>query len=186
MKQSKKLWLLSLIAVLIVGTVSWIVHMETHYGSSTLVPMDMTAEEILEEMPALEITEEDKALYRAVLSMPQVQSALTEEKQLGSDSDLVEISPSEALTALHPFLPDSYTEILELSVTGGASTYLSVLHGPQQRTIWHFHDGTISKTIAVYDVHEGDTPDLKAAYSNDSDGIQKEVMKHLWFSWLAS
>lgn len=184
MKQKKKPWLLSLLAVLILGMISWIAYMEIHYGSSTLVPVRMTEEEILEELPELAMTEQDEALHQAVLSMPQVQRALAETKQPGADADTLVISHSEAQTALNAFLPDDYTEIFELSVMDGASIYLSVLHGPKQRTIWHFYDGTISKTIGVYRVHEGDQPDLKTIYSNNSDGIQKEVWKHLWFSWL--
>lgn len=184
MKQKKKLWLLLLAAVLIIGIVSWIAYMEIHHGGSALVRVRMTEDEILEEMPELAITEQDEALQQAVLAMPQVQNALAAANQAGADAHALEISLPEAQAALDTFLPGGHTKIVELCVMNSSSIYLTVLHSPEQRTSWHFDDGTIHKTIAVYHVHEGEPSDLKASYSNDHDGIHKDVLNHLWFSWL--
>ena len=173
-----------LLLILVLAICGWILYMETHYADSTLTPVQMTEEEILAELPELAITDADEALQQAVLAMPQVQQVLEKTKPGTGISRSLEISHSAAQKALNDFLPSDYSEIFELSVMDGTTIYLSVLHGPTQRTIWQFYDGTISKTIGIYRVHGANTPDLKTIYSNDHNGIQKEVFKPLWFSWL--
>ena len=168
-----------LLLVLALAIGGWFAYMENRHASFTLVPAQLTAEEILEELPELAITEADEALQQAVLAMPEMQRGLER-------TSIQELSLSAARAALDEFLPADYTQIFELSVTRGTTVYLSVRHGPTKRTSWSFFDGTISKNIGLYGAAGEPAPEVKAIYSNDLNGIQKLTSKRLWFSWLTN
>lgn len=172
--KKKLVFLLSAVLLLAAG---YCIYQEVHFTSEAIVPADMNASEILEELPDIALTEHDKALRQALLALPQVRQGL-DETRLGAPGALYEIPSSSVIGQLAPYLPEEQ-EQLELYVSMGKRIALSYFCGDVKTIIETTEDGSMIKSIAIYE--QGD---CKALYTNDNGTLQKLISKRIWFAWL--
>ena len=177
----KRIWIPILVILLLLAAFE--LTMEQRYSIETIVPADVSDEEILSEMPEISITEEDRALEAYVLALPQVQEMLVR-----ADGDSTK---REAMgqAEIQPILAD-WTQpgwsASELLVWNGVVYVAFQEDNGETMYIYTFYPNSempMAKTIGLYQA-DGDQRDCKVLYSNHDGQLTKEVSKHQWFAWI--
>lgn len=170
MKKKMIVWLV--IAALLAGGI-YCISMEIRFSGSTIADSGRTPEEILKEMPEIEISFQDELLAQRVLNLPQVETLM--------DAENVSV---DLATLPRDLLKDDM-DVMELSVIRGQVNL--ALSPDETRSIRYVfvpgNEIAIQKVIGIYEERDGQ-PECTALYSNDGRNITKMVPKHLWFSWL--
>ena len=60
-----------LLAVIVVA-VGYVIYMESHFSSTTIVPVKQSAEQILKEMPSIAFTEEDNVMVKELSATQEI------------------------------------------------------------------------------------------------------------------
>ncbi len=181
----KKLILLFL--ALLTAVAGYCIYQETHFGTSTFVPANLSQTQILREMPDL-ASETDEALRQTILALPQVQAALNSTSP-DDPLDFQHIPFASVQAQLEPYLPKDWTEPMEFAVANGNTIYFSLHCGPEKTVNYHFFaDGSYptDKGIALYRFNHRGQRKSMVLYTNNGTTLQKQVEKHLWFAWLYS
>lgn len=180
----KKLPMIFLALLVIIG--SYCLYQEAHFGTTAFVPANMSEAQLLEELPDIAISEQDKALRQAVLDLPQVQSGLRNTSP-GHRPDFRSIAFSSVQSQLEPHLPEGWTDVMELTATRGNVVYLTLSCGMEKSIYYQFSTDDnyqICKTIGIYRMKHNGERKSTVIYSNYNNAIQKLVEKRIWFDWL--
>lgn len=162
-----------ILSFVLVGGLAYDFHMNSRYSVVQFQPSDMTAAEIKEEFPEIAFSEKDRTLHADVMALPEVQAALTAEKET--------IFTKEEGAAL---LAEYLTEGLHLekfSVSDGV--YVRFRDADHSKTAYTFDEGYLSKEIFVYEKHPGRNWDCVAIYKNLNGNYDKVDGIPQWFSW---
>lgn len=179
----KRIWIP--IAIVVLLLVAFELTMEHRYSVDAIVPVDMTDEEILAEMPDIAITEEDHALEAYVLALPQVQEMLV---RAGGDSEEAETMTQAEVQPVLAGWTQSGWSATELCAFQGV-VYVSFREdsGETMCIYTFFPDQTspMHKTIGVYAGGDAASEsNFSAAYENRGGTLSKLVPKHQWFAWI--
>ena len=155
--------LMVVLTFVLVGGLAYDYRMNSRYSVVQFQPSDMTAAEIKEEFPEIAFSQEDRALHADVMALPEVQAALTAEKET--------IFTREEGAAL----------LEEFSVSDGV--YVRFRDADHRKTAYTFDEGYLSKEISVYEKHPGRNWDCVAIYKNLNGNYDKVDGIPQWFSW---
>jgi len=172
-----------------VGAVNTFMYMEAQFGTRTVELSDLTAEEILEEIPDIAITEEDMTMMQELLESEIIAEAfLLAEKD---ENGLYMVPWVEDVELPARCIPEGF-EVWSASVStessiSGESVSVSFKSGGE--TFWMIHYwfdpdfDHLQKTIAVYgkDIF-GDQ--CVTTYDNLNGEITKWEDKRVWFDWV--
>ena len=171
-----------ILLVVIVIAVGYVIYMESHFGSTAIVPMKQSAEQILKEMPSIAFTEEDNVMVKELLATQEIAEAFSSASKDKNGSYIFPVSDAEKL--LSEYIPEDY-EVLELAVMN-EYVYVSFLNREKQ-TIYYSFDSDFKyqeKTIGIYGKDLFGERIVKAIYSNMNGEITKHKEKQLWFKWM--
>ncbi len=168
------------LAVFILFLILFCIVMEVRYQGTTITEVNMTEEEVLKEMPSIEVTEKDREMAEYLFSLAEVDAMF---KNLSEENPFVDLPAAETERLLGNYMPEDYDTAV-LSVFHDCIS-LQMMRGEKESLIYiFFNNGNEpQKTIGIYrDGFSGRT--CVACYTNDTMGIRKFVPKHQWFGWL--
>lgn len=171
----------------------WWIYMETHFYGEEIVTVSTDEEKILKEMPALALTDAEKALAQTILEVPLIRDALSDDY-----TNPTVFETEDAAGYFSSILPVD-ANITEIAVNGHA-VYFSYTVG-NVYTIMEYNDpdmtghvDTIFKCVAVSPLDEigedgmlGDVDTvygLRYAVGSDISRYEKTESRHMWFSFL--
>ena len=170
-----------LLAVIIVA-VGYVIYMESHFGTTTVVPVKLSAEQILKEMPSIAFTEEETTMAKELLATQEIEEAFLLASNNENGVYIFPVSDAEKL--LSEYTPEGY-EVLELAVFN-KYIYVSFL-SREKAAIYYSFDSNFEyqeKTIGIYGKDLFGERIVKAIYSNINGEITKHKEKRLWFEWM--
>lgn len=168
------------------------VFLQLEFGTSPYAHLKLetarcSEEDILAEMPELELTEADIALLDAVLSAPEAEPAMEEDVEV-----IFPPGSAAAYTADYSEKPSDACEIRvyhdwlamgeSISFTGDSEEELFLYR-------WVYEEGRaapdrISKRIRIYKAgSEKRYQDILFEYENIDGVLSKKVLTHNWFDW---
>lgn len=170
--KKKPLIVLCVILALIVGILAYF---ELRYPMTEHVYVDMTAEEILAEMPEAAVSENDRALCAALYADPAVQAAF---ENLTEPGDTMKVDNQRVQTLRDAYCPQA--ESMNIELMNGALAYVDWRSEGQIVYMNFTVDGVMNKTVCV-----DDGKDDFIRYGCDTDGnLTKEMPKHVWFAYI--
>ena len=161
----KPLWILLILAV--AAVVGFEVYMESHYTLTKYVPVPLSGERILEEMPDIAFTEADSAMAEALSASPEIADI--------PKSDIYTFPQGDAERLLAPYAPENCGSV-ELSAAGG-NIYVSFFCG--DRVINYGFDTVQTHREKAIGVHG-----KELVYSNTNGELAKTRGKRVLFAWL--
>lgn len=181
-KIRRQIFLACLLTLLLCVTAWWL-YMEFHFVIETPVVVSNSQEEILEEIPMLELSQSEKDFAMTITSIPIFQERLQPLE--------IKIHPLDsASSALASILPDN-AELTEVSTIGSAIYIDYQLNG--HRVIIDYldpnYDGVIDSVSKTIGLNSG-SGDVGTVYSVQYACIldwikyEKLVSKHIWFGFL--
>lgn len=165
--------LMVILSFVLVGSLAYDFRMSSRYSVVQFQPSDMTAAEIKEEFPEIAFSEKDHTLHADVMALPEVQAALTAEKE-------TIFTREEGAALLEEYLMEG-RELAEFSVSDGVSVVFR--DADHRETAYTFDEGYLSKEISVYEKHPGRNWDCVAIYKNLNGNYDKVDGIPQWFSW---
>lgn len=169
----KKKLLIALCAVLVL--VLGMAYLELRYPVTIRRHVEMTAEEILAEMPEVAVSENDMALRDALYADPAVYEAFADLTDPGS---CVNMDANRVRKLQETYYPQA--EDMQIVICEGEWVYVAYYCGEQFITMGFTADGVMNKTVCV-----DDGKDDFIRYGYDADGnLTKEVPKHVWFAYI--
>lgn len=191
-KQRRKALLTWAGLLLALVLVCWCI-LEVSFSGEELFTSSTNEERILNEMPALALTDAEKALAQTILEVPLIRDALRDDY-----ADPVVLNPGDASGCFSSILPED-ANIMEIAVNGHAVSFsytvgnvytLMVYNDPDMTG----HIDTIFKSIAVSALDEignnGVLGDVDAVYeltydvATGNSRYQKNRSRHMWFGFL--
>ena len=174
--------IVGVLLVAIVVALGHVIYMETHFVATTSVPVKLSEEAILDEMPSIAITEKDITMGKELLATPE----MTEAFLLASkDKNGVYAFPlDDAEKLLAEWIPEDF-EVLELAVLN-EHIYVSFINRDKQ-SIYYSFDADFeyqNKTIGIYGTDLFGDRRVKAIYQNMNGEITKFKEQRLWFEWI--
>lgn len=170
--KKKPMIVLCVVVVLIVGILAYF---ELRYSVTRRVYVDMTAEEILAELPEAAVSENDMALRDALYADPAVQAAFG---NLTEPGDTMKVDNQRVRALRDAYCPQA--ESMNIELMNGALAYVD-WRSERQIVYMNFTaDGIMSKRVYV-----NDGKDDFIRYDCDADGnLTKEMTKRIWFGFL--
>ena len=170
-----------LLAVLVVAA-GYVIYMEIHFSTTTSVPVKLSSEQILNEMPDIAFTEQDTTMFKELLAAQELAEAflLASENENG-----IYVLPLDvANELLMEWIPEG-CEVLELAVIN-ERVYVSFLNREKQSVFYSFNSDFDyqEKSIGIYGKDLFGKRIVKAIYSNINGEITKFKEKRLWFEWM--
>lgn len=166
---------LLVVCVLLLVVVVMFAYLETRYSITIRGQVDMTAEEILAEMPEAAVSESDRALCAALYEDPAVHAAFADLTDPGSS---VNMDANRVRALQEVYYPQA--EDMQIDLCEGEWVYVAYYCGEQFITMGFTADGVMDKTVCV-----DDGKDDFIRYRCDADGnLTKEVPKHVWFAYI--
>ena len=156
--------------------------MESHFGTTRVVPVKLSTEQILKEMPSIAFTEEETTMVKELLATQEMAEAFILASNNENGAYIFPVSDAEKL--LSEFTPEGY-EVLELAVFNKC-IYVSLL-SREKTTIYYSFDSNFEyheKTIGIYGKDLFGKRIVRAIYSNINGEITKHKEKRLWFEWM--
>lgn len=174
--------LLYVFFLLFAAAVCWLVSMEFHFGTTTIVPLDISSEQILKEMPDIAVTPEEMSMAKALSQTREMADAFLRAEN--SENSVYEFPTENARNLLQAYIPQGWNA-LELT-TFPKSVYLGLSKGEEQSVYYAFDPaGEIhEKTIGVYGKDLFGNRSVKVIYCNQNGQITKSKENRLWFYWL--
>ena len=170
-----------LLAVIVVA-VGYVIYMESHFSSTTIVPVKQSAEQILKEMPSIAFTEEDNVMVKELSATQEIAEAFSLASKNKNGAYIFPVSDAEKL--LSEYIPEGY-EVLELAIL---NKYVYVIFlNREKQAIYYSFDSNFEyqeKTIGIYGKDLFGERIVKAIYSNINGEITKHKEKRIWFEWL--
>ena len=163
---------------------SWWIYMETHFVYETPVVVSESAEEILEEVPQMALTQAEKDFSEALYAIPILRDAVQVDEMQVLEWDSMRLD-------LAPVLPED-AEINEVSASANA-IYID----------YHFEENRY--TLVYIDPNNDNTVDMIRKYIADGNAtgkgaemvyeteylpildmvsFEKQQLKHIWFGFL--
>ncbi len=176
----KKKRILILLAV-VIAAVGCIAYMESRFGTVTVVPTELFAEEIEKEMPDIIFTAEETAMVKTLLETPEMQQAFSSAPDC--ENGIYTFPVNDAMDLLSAYIPEGHAAALDVF---GGRAYISFLSADEASAYYSF-DPTLEyleKTIGVYGKSRSGRQTVKAVYSNVNGEFVKYTEKRLWFEWM--
>ena len=160
-----------LIAAILLGLLAWI---GLQNSGTKWTPAGVTRERILEEVPEIVFTAEERAAMEALMDLPEL------ERYSGSD-DLQDL-PAEMLEPfLEAFRGQDAAEFHGMYCGMPEELTVSFLFGEEKQIVLPLKgDGTYLKVIALYEGRQNGRFASTACYENQNGALQKLVPRK-WF-----
>ena len=167
------LWILLILVV--AAIVGFEVYMESRFTEMKFVPVPLSGEQILEEMPDIAFSEADSAMAEALAASPEIAEV--------PEDGVYTFPQSDAERLLAPYAPEDCGSV-ELSAAGG-NIFVSFYCGGRQ--INYGFDTALTYRQKAIGVYGKDLTAAETVYSNNNNGeLSKTRAKRVLFAWLTN
>lgn len=178
----------AILLLVVFGASGALLYAEYRFGVSQSVECDLSAEEILAEMPSIAISEEDISMMKELLESEEIAEGFL----LAEEGNSLYIFPQDVSeNLLMDWIPEGFdVRYLSVSVGYGKSHVTIIFLNERKQGIEYSFDSDfeyLHKTIGIYGKTIHGYQDITTTYANlNNDVITKWEEKRLWFGWLTN